>query len=70
MIIISEKTMQIAEMVDMLPKDKQNVVYEYIKKLILEWDPDFTKLTPNERVRLEKAEAETETVDIDDIDWD
>lgn len=47
--------MQIAEMVDMLPKDKQNVVYEYIKKLILEWDPDFTKLTPNERVRLEKA---------------
>lgn len=62
--------MQIAEMVDMLPKDKQNVVYEYIKKLILEWDPDFTKLTPNERVILEKAEAETETVDIDDIDWD
>lgn len=33
------------------------------------WDSDFTKLTPAERERLERAEAETEVVNFDDIDW-
>lgn len=59
----------ISEMVDMLPKDKQHIVYEYVKKLIIEWDPDFTKLTPNERKRLEEAEAEEDVIGIDEIDW-
>ena len=32
-------------------------------------DSDFTRLTPAERERLEQAEAETEVVNFDDIDW-
>jgi hypothetical protein len=30
----------------MLPADKQRFAYEFIKKLVLAWDPDFTKVTP------------------------
>lgn len=31
---------------------------ELIKKLIIAWDPDFTKVTDEERELLEKSEAE------------
>lgn len=34
-----------------------------------EWDPDYTKLTPEERIRLEYAEN-GEYVNGKDIDWD
>ena len=40
-----------------------------IKKLILAWDPDFTKVTPAEAKEIEEAEK-SGFVDSDDIDWD
>jgi hypothetical protein len=46
---------------------------ELIKKLILVWDADFTKLTPTERKELEEVEKdmiENGTISYDDIDWD
>ena len=67
---MSEKVMQIAEMIDMLPEQYQSLAYELIKKLVLAWDPDFTKVTPKERRELEEAEADPELVDMNDIDWD
>jgi len=66
---MSEKTMQIAEMLDMLPESDRNLAYELIKKMVLAWDPDYTKLTPSELKRLEEAEADPEFIDINDIDW-
>ena len=42
---------------------------KFIKKLILAWDPDFTKLTPSEAKHLAEAEA-SGFVDEADIDWD
>lgn len=48
----------------------QNLAFDIIKKLVLAWDPDFTKLTPQERKDLEEAEADPEVVGMDDIDWD
>ena len=44
-----------------------------IKRLVLAWDPDFTKLTPEERKRLEAAEQRInsgEYVKDSDIDWE
>ena len=67
---MSAKTMKIAEMVDMLPEQDQTLAYDIIKKLVLAWDPDFTKLTPQERAELEEAENDPEVVGMDDIDWD
>ena len=67
---MSEKVMQIAEMIDMLPEQDQSLAFELIKKLVLAWDPDFTKVTPKERRELEEAEADPEFVDMDAINWD
>ena len=60
-------------LLNMLPKNDQDLAYELVKKLVLAWDPDYTKVTPSERARLEEAEANIakgETVDYDDLDWD
>lgn len=64
---------QVADMVRLLPDDDQALAYEIVKKLVLAWDPDFTKLTPGERAELEQAEAEYargETVPHSAINWD
>ena len=68
--IMSEKTMQMAEMLDMLPENDQNLAFEIIRKLVLAWDPDFTKLTPKERKELEEAENDTEYISHNAINWD
>lgn len=44
-------------MVDMLPAEDQRLAYELVKKLVLAWDPDFTKVTTGERERIDQAEA-------------
>ena len=49
---------QIADMVDMLPEQDQALAFELVKKLVLAWDPDFTKVTPFEKIQLDQAEAE------------
>ena len=44
-----------------------------MKKLILAWDPDFTKLTPKEAEELELAREQFrngEYFSHDEIDWD
>ena len=40
-------------MLEMLPEGEQELACQLIKRLVLAWDPDFTKLTPEERQRLE-----------------
>lgn len=39
------------------------------KKPLREWDPDFTKVTPEEAERIKAAEA-SGFVDDNQIDWD
>ena len=66
---LAEKT---ATMLDMLPVDEQKLAYEMMKRIILAWDPDFTKLTPDEEAALAHAEtqiANGEFVSESEIDW-
>ena len=56
-------------MLEMLPAQEQSLAMELVKRLVLAWDPDFTKLTPEERARLEAAEV-GEYIDSQDIDWE
>lgn len=62
-------TADIAKMIDMLPEDDQKFAEEFIKKLVLAWDPDFTKVTPQEEALIKAAE-ESGFVSELDIDWD
>lgn len=46
---------------------------EFIKKLVLAWEPDYTKVTPIEKKALEEAEkdiAKNGTISHDAINWD
>ena len=61
---------EITEMVALLPESEQSLAYELVKRMVLAWDPDFTKLTSNERKELDKAISDGNYVDMDDINWD
>lgn len=56
-------------MMDMLHDEDKNFAYEFIKKLVKAWDPDFTKVTPEEAARIEAAEKSGFIAE-SDIDWD
>ena len=66
MAIQPEKMM---ELYNMLPEKDQEFAYEFVKKLVLAWDPDFIKLTDAERKALESAKND-EYVDAEEINWD
>ena len=66
---MSKVAMDIARMIDMLPESEQLFAQEFIKRLVLAWDPDFTKLTPDEAKALEEAEK-GEFFKASEIDWD
>lgn len=69
---MSAVSKEIINMIDMLPEQEQELAFELIKRMVLAWDSDFTKLTPLERDRLSKAGKEIEegeTVNHSDIDW-
>lgn len=60
-------------LLEILPESEQNFALEFIKKLVIAWDPDYTKTTPNERKALQEAEHDFETgntVDYNNIKWD
>ena len=52
--LISDTTAMLKE----LPVSEQNFAYEFVKILVHAWDPDYTKLTPNEELSLKEAEEE------------
>lgn len=59
-------------MLEMLPESEQELAGQFIKRLVLAWDPDFTKLTPEERQRLEAAEQRIDSGDYvkdSEIEW-
>ena len=64
---------RIAQMVDILPEADQTLALELVKKLVIAWDPDFTKVTPTERAAMEQAVNELdagEYVTDEQINWD
>ncbi|MCH5348192.1 MAG: hypothetical protein J1E40_02620 [Oscillospiraceae bacterium] len=63
------KTQQMIELYEMLPEHEQELAFETIKRFVLAWDPDFTKVTPEERRRIDEAESSGFVSD-DEIDWD
>lgn len=70
---MSELAQKAASMLDMLPHAEQELAYELVKRIVLAWDADFTKVTPAEAAAIEEAEAEVargETIADDEIDWD
>ncbi len=66
-------TKKVISLMEILPESEQNFALEFIKKLVLAWDPDYTKLTPSEKETLAEAEKdiiENGTISHDSINWD
>ncbi len=64
---------QAAVMIDMLPENDQQLAFELVKKLVLAWDPDFTKVTASEAAAIAEAEKNFENGEYftnDEINWD
>ncbi len=66
---MSSIVMEAARLMDALPEADKVFAYEFIKKMVLAWDPDFTRVTPEEAKIIEAAEK-SGYVDSDEIDWD
>lgn len=58
------------EIMNVLPKEDQELLYSMAKKLIKAWDPDFTRLTPSEAKELRTIIEDGEYVSEDEIDWE
>lgn len=65
---MSVQVQEIVAMLDMLPEQEQNLAVELLKRIVLAWDSDYTKLTPKEAKELTEAEN-SGYVDEEDIDW-
>jgi len=60
------------DLLEVLPESDQKFALEFIQKLVVAWDPDYTKSTPAEHARIEEAEKDldlNETIFHDEIDW-
>ena len=66
---MSEIAMHAARMLNLLPEEDQSLALAFIKKMVLAWDPDFTKVTPDEADRISAAES-SGFLSEDEIDWD
>lgn len=61
--MLKDKTLQTAELLDILPEEDVSMVNDLVKKLVVAWDPDFTKLTTKEREILEKSDFDMKNGD-------
>ena len=64
-------TKKTIELMQLLPESDQSLL-EIVKKLVIVWDPDYTKTTPDEARALEEAEKEIgkgEIISHDSIEW-
>ncbi len=62
-------TMEAARLMESLPEVDKQFILEFIKKMVIAWDPDFTKVTAEEKERIETAEN-SGFVDENEIDWE
>jgi hypothetical protein len=70
---MNEATTQIVNMFEMLPKEEQQFAYEMLKRIVLAWDPDFSKMTFSENENYElglKQVISGECLFDDEIDWE
>jgi len=65
---MSSITAEAARLMEVLPEADKAFVYEFIKKMVLAWDPDFTKVTEEEAERIDAAEK-SGYIDSSEIDW-
>ena len=67
---MSTTVKEAADLMEILPESDQKLALELVKKLVIAWDPDYTKLTPAERIELDRAVKDGGTISHEAINWD
>ena len=70
---MSEKTKELISLIDILPEKEQDLISEMVKRVVLAWDPDFTRVTPAEAERIRLADDEFRRGEVfsdNDINWE
>ena len=65
---MATKVQAIARMIGMLSEQEQELAFQLIKRMVLAWDPDFTRVTPDEAARIHAAE-DSGFISEENIDW-
>lgn len=52
---MSNNTKQLISIYELLPSADQNIILELSKKLLLAYDPDYTKVLPHEEKEIDEA---------------
>ncbi|WP_346690437.1 hypothetical protein [uncultured Cloacibacillus sp.] len=55
-------------MVELLPESEQELAREFIRRMVLAWDPDFVKVTADEVRDIEEGIRQIESGDCIDLD--
>ena len=70
---MSSNTKQMVNLFEILPETDQNMILELTKRLIKAYDPDYTKLLPDEKEALMEVISDYKNgINIDDgteIEW-
>ena len=61
-------TQEICEMVELLPESEQELAREFIRRMVLAWDPDFVKVTAGEMRNIEEGMRQIEDGEYVDLD--
>lgn len=61
---MTAQIIEATKLMENLPLEDQDLALELIKKMVLAWDPNFTKLTQLERQKLEQAEIDFDNGDV------
>ena len=70
---MSRAVKEAIDLLEILPETEQNFALELIKRLVIAWDPDYTKLMPAEKKELDDAEKDISmngTISHEAINWD
>ena len=67
---MSKTVQEAVELLQILPGEEQDLALEIIRRMVLAWDPDFTRLTAAEREELLEARADDDLISHDEINWD
>ncbi|MCC8026103.1 MAG: hypothetical protein LIP16_12510 [Clostridium sp.] len=70
---MSEAVREAIKLLEVLPEKEQDFAVEFLKRMVIVWEPDYTKVTPAERKALGEAEkdiVEHGTIPHEAINWD
>lgn len=61
--MLKKEPLRTAELLDILPDEDISIINTLVKRLVLAWDPDFTKITAREKEILEMSDTEMKNGD-------